>query len=498
MTCLPQNYETHCNVHHQLDCRIVCVWCRRKTWNHGEKNKNIPHLLECSGRHIPLYQLPPLLSLTDFEDSDSESYSPSPTLDDSIRGSAASPSLHRVPSLPNPADDSDSRTDSTTESSDDSSSTEFLGNSSTEHRLFPTTHACFPRHLYDGHEKLPAREPERLWPLEETLSCRIPVAYRDPDLNLAACCCQFYLLTQDDRDWIHVTVPAVAFDSLREALDGEEGAIRTLPFSCWCDGGPTSAEPLLRQHRHLILVASRGRFDEFWSKVEEPSSKRFDRIMSCAHLVDVILYVSDRMGQCPFRKHLSSSPGFDAFYLFRTLPRESLLFLGLFWEGGLAEFLNRQKFRRLSLRKVAARPMMFDHGQWKQKMKDFYRYEGGLVLPVAKQYVACKKPTSFFFHLLHGKKLYFTCSEDHELLSEERWLSKQVAGGNVFYDNIGEELWTPRRRQRNFLKYYKPLYIENFSLKKKVNDLTEENNNLKKQLDNLIQKVNREQSVELS
>ena len=55
-----------------------------------------------------------------------------------------------------------------------------------------------------------------------------------------------------------------------------------------------------------------------------------------------------------------------------------------------------------------------------------------VVIPVTKSMVPSVSETPYFIELYDGQKLYFENSPENELLSDEEWLNKQIAGGNFF------------------------------------------------------------------
>lgn len=171
----------------------------------------------------------------------------------------------------------------------------------------------------------PSRAFDPIWPIP--LDPNI-LTFEDASLDRAVSCIQKYLELGDVIEWIHVMLRTLTFLSFLEAIDGNEGCTRILPFSYWCDGGqPYKA--VLGKHRHMIVVSPQNHFWlHVWRKISsamrlstdyrcldyEPviTAAHFECIKSALHLVNTIGYLCS----------LENAKTCNHFYCFESLPKD--------------------------------------------------------------------------------------------------------------------------------------------------------------------------------
>ena len=420
---LPKLFEKHCSSRHDINGKTHCVWCRQFSWMSGEKKNHVNHLIEC---------FKDFLKLKPFNKNDSiKSY-----------------------------------------------------------RLLTMDHKHSEKDFY-GHvlsdPELSSSQFDCICPLD--VDSPPPIHFPDKNLNLAASYLRKYLETQNTHDWMHIMLRVGAFKSFVQAMDEDGGNSRMLEFSCWCDGGHFE-EDKYRQHRHMIIVSyPKNHFRlNVWSKVRPENRpfpnfkcKELKKIEGPLHLVNSMGYLSQRKSRCNFsfdnnKKTLSQN---KHFYLYKTLPKTHKLHLVQFWDGGIYKLLYVEKFQNVSISRLAQGKVFKLDGQWKQKMKDFYNHERGLVLNVSKGFSPINEITPLYFHLMNGEKLYFEFSRENETLDDGAWIRKQVMNGNCFYDIVEENIWTPRKSVQEVLNFHKPVLD-------RKNELEIENANLKNKLENEI------------
>lgn len=430
---LPKSYEKHVKSQHGLDPVRNCVWCNARSWKYGSKHKHSDHLKTCFRRFL---------------------VQNTKTRPESVIRLLLGERSH-------PEKD-------------------FSGHVLADERWIEFD----PRHYLDA--SLPS------------------LTFQDDSLNLAASYVQSYLRTRGTHDWLHVMVKGLLLQTLVESLNEDSGCSRVLQFSCWCDGGPHQ-DPLYNQHRHLIVVAPKDHFqNNVWPNVRlgtHPlphfAAKRYKTIVSSMHLVNVLSYVSHPESTCKFvadseKRHRARPPADSRknhFYLYKTLPEHFLLPLAMQWEGGLYQLMYQEQFQNVSLHRVVKHPFERNGGLWRQKLKDFYGFERGGVLPVARRFIATREQTTFHLHLMSGRKLYFRSSRKHKKLPPSVWLQKQVEGGNCFYEAVEEELWTPRQKDQKVLNLVLPILAEKRAFERKVEEQGREIQSLKQRVEEQDQEI---------
>ena len=416
---LPKLFEKHCSSRHNINGKNNCVWCRQLSWTSGEKKNHVIHLIDC------------------FKD-----FSKLKTF-------------------------------------------EKVNNFKT-YRLLTMDHKYTEKDFF-GHEltntDLASSEFDCVWPLDVSLPT---IHFPDENLNLAASYLQKYLETTNTHDWMHIMVRVGAFKSFIQAIKEDGGNSRMLEFSCWCDGGHNEKAEH-RQHRHMITVSHpKNHFKlNVWPKIT-PENKPFPNF-KCKelkemegplHFINTMGYLSKRKSRCNFsfenRKKKTPDRN-NHFYIYKTLPKTYKLHLVQFWDGGINDLLYVEKFQNVSIERLTQGKIIKLNSQWKQKIKEFYAHERGLVLNVSKGFLPIDQITPSYFRLVGGQKLYFKFSQENKNLDSETWIRKQVMGGNCFYDIIEENVWTPSKKVQEVLNFHMPvlnrkkeLEIENADLKEKL------------------------------
>ena len=438
---LPKLFEKHYLFQHNINGKIHCVWCRRLSWVSGEKKNHVNHLVYC---------FKDFLKLTPLKEIDNiKSY-----------------------------------------------------------RLLSMEHKHIEKDFY-GHvlanPDLAASQFDCICPLD--VDPLPTVHFPDKNLNLAASYLQKYLETRNTHDWMHIMVKAVAFETFVRAMGEDGGNSQMLEFSCWCDGGHYERAEH-RQHRHMIVVSHpKNHFQlNVWPKITPENKpvpnfpcKGLKHIKNALYLVNTMGYLSKRRSRCIFSfKERKKNPYRNHhFYLYKTLPKTFRLHLVQFWDGGIYELLCEEKFKNVSMARLAQGNLTKINGRWNQKIKYFYGHESGLVLNVSKGFVPVAEITPAYFYLVGGEKLYLKFSQENETLDNETWIRKQVMGGNCFYDIIEENVWTPRKKVQEVLNFHMPvltrkneLEIENANLKEKLASKDLKISKLNDEIKSYILKIN--------
>lgn len=407
---LPKDFERHFNLFHRFNSKLKCVWCGKKSWNSSEKHSNACHLIACFEK----FYLPP-----------------------------------RIPRFHKPLPESI--------------------------KLLIQLH-LFPEKDHFGAVPLLIHS---LYELIWLLPVEVKPLFQDENLNLAAAYVDRFLELRGTHEWYHVIVNVVVMPRFVNLLNKDGGTTRTLHFSCWCDGGPQD-DPMDRHHRHLIVISPKSHFEKrIWAKVFIPQTekpypyKAIQVIESPMHLLNTLGHVSHRKIRCEFESKEAPAK-LHHFYLYKTLPIDFKLPLSVLWDGGLEELLCGEKFQDVNLFRVIKKPVVSIDGQWKQKIKHFYRHERGFVVPVSKGLTPTRDivldPVCTFY-LLDGDKLYFYHSQESASLDEETWIRKQAEGGNCFYDNVEELWWTMCKSDQERLSLIMPQMERNRELESKYTRL---------------------------
>lgn len=328
---------------------------------------------------------------------------------------------------------------------------------------------CFFNHLLKNE---PLRAFDHIWPV---LLKKNDLSFEDETLEKAVACVRLFLEPEDPVEWFHVLVRIPAFLSFRRALDEDEGKTRTLPFSCWCDGGEEK-EARFRQHRHWIVVSrTPGRFEtDFLPRVKVENDDeisagykfiRHEPIASVMRLVDLMGSLSKQETRCIFSgedKYLPEKQ--NHFYIMESLPEEYKLPLVLQWKGGLQELLD-SNFESLNPVELGRVKLSFYEGKWRLQIKDIPGIKLNVVLPVSRDFEPSPYRTSTFLHLMGDKKFYFRHSFDTKKLTREAWLKKQADMGNLFYDAVKNEYWILRSDHEKLINHFRTLVDCNDRLK---------------------------------
>ena len=456
---LPKNFEEHCARAHDFDKKRRCVWCWGETsWMSREKSENAVHLLKCFRTFIA--------ALVEKKSTDAKTTTTS--------------------SLPTP-----SITSTTT--------------TNVSYKVLPLDDAMCPERCVFDHDEtyilkhLPTEALESFAQLEVESLPRLRLPYTDERVNLAASYVLKYVETRETRDWFHVMVKAVAFESFLKAVVEAEDRCRLLEFSCWCDGGRYE-KPEHRQHRHMVAVCSpKGIFEsEIWNRVDADDRpvpnylcKGTRKIQSPMHLVNTLGYLSKRTSRCEFslsKKKKEKPLNKNHFYIFKSLPSKYRLPLVVVWDEGLAKLMYQQMFQNVSLESVVRHPLSRAKSQWRQKIDDFYDLPRGIVLPVDRRYVPTDRETPHYLYLLNGRKLHFEFRPDSRQsrsCSEEEWLDMQVRGGNRFYENLGGEWWVPRKDDQEKLNLVVPRENRIREMETEIEDLKRESTRQKASIESL-------------
>lgn len=273
--------------------------------------------------------------------------------------------------------------------------------------------------------------------------------FNHPGLNKAIAYVHYFLQTHHNTEWLHVKIRAPAMQSFYNLLNAQDERVRTLNFSCWCNGGDPE-EAFLRQHRHFIVVCSPpGYFEEHVERhiqltcLPHPDYKGIysKRIVSAMQLVNTMGSLSTHETRCLF--DCKGPLQHNHFKIFMTLSRNYKLPCVLQWDGGILELLD-QEYHDLDLDAVEPSAFQFVQNKWRIKIRNLPGIQLKTVLRIQPEYAPCEGPTPFFVHLIRGRKIYFEWDCEHCNLTKKEWLQKQVDGGNVFYGVVANEYWTPR------------------------------------------------------
>lgn len=472
----PKDYEGHCSRHHRLDSKIQCVWCAGETaWPRGKKYENADHLLACFKKFL--------------DDRSGEGGSTVDGMDRYRREVNRAAQIFRCPDC-----EAAMRP------------REWEGHCRRSHRLDPKTqcawcrgaqswpigekqrHAdhlilCLKRFLFRLDAPPASSSEDAILPFDVTPLCAPltfwgrrrwtdlpdrayapvwPLAPWDdpsngltfagpPSLQWAVSYVRYFVAHHRDIEVFHGMIKAVIYANFLRAMDADGGCTRTLPFSCWCDGGK-EPRAFYRQHRHLIFVAPRGHFvRNVWSRIERPrrdlprknfSCLCYKRIETPLHLVNAMGYASRRRSKCDatFDTQAKTSRQ-NHFYIACPLPRAYKRVLATQWDGGLLQ-LVRQRMANLDPKRLVA-GCRFLSGRWRIRVRDVPGLgPPHLALPVARSFrptASCE--TRHFICLSRGRRLYF------EGVEGEGGCEERVGVFAV----VGSELVVPRPKHQTFL-----------------------------------------------
>lgn len=129
---------------------------------------------------------------------------------------------------------------------------------------FDNSPLCPQKAFFGRTPDLQPRTYKPAWPLPLPSN---RLAFDMDSLNRATAWLRTYLDLGKDAEWHHVIVRSVIYQSFLEAMDTDEDRTRTLPLSCWYDGGQYEGA-LHRQHRHMTAMSpSNGHFERnIWKK----------------------------------------------------------------------------------------------------------------------------------------------------------------------------------------------------------------------------------------
>lgn len=298
---------------------------------------------------------------------------------------------------------------------------------------------------FDHHIPHPHLPENPVWELHPPLK---GLVFRCNRLNLASACIQLYL--NSEADWYHVLVRPLGFVSFVKALDADAGKTRTLPFSCFCDGGGTP-------HRHFVLMTTpKGSFlKNTWKKMKSPSIQKHS-ITSPLTLVHVLVSLSQRFSQCDFTTY-PLDPGFlpvgslTQYYITTSLPALSKLVLTLQWKGGLLALLH-QVYATVEPHLLTPVTLSLN-GLLAIRVRELPGLLKNWILPVSQHFRPTVQPTDYFVHLYQDHKLFFEpCFEPIP-----DWEKVQANHGNVFCEALGDALYFPTPAQQKGILLLKPL-----------------------------------------
>lgn len=348
--------------------------------------------------------------------------------------------------------------------------------------LFDETPTC-PEKDFFGQEHIPHHpkayesifEPPDDWWVRPTEN---PITFSPSSLNLAANCIRQYLATRETKDWFHLQVYTVNFDSFYQAMEEDDGLTVLLPFWCWCNAG-RAKDTSHRQHRHMLAVSPKGHFmTNVWTRLSGP--RNHIRIKHPTHLLKTIDYLSQRKSRSRVANDVRTN--LNHYYVNLSLPPGSKWVLACVWEGGLENFIHHEyKYRPImDLVPIAEK---YDD-QYEVAVEDLPGLPTNFILPVSRRFIPTDRTTPCFLYLMHGRKLYFqACDEGFGQGLDSEWIALQNEGGNVLHRIIGGKCWLPTRRQQYYLKIIVPLVTRKKELEleiEKLKELTRDEKTLRK------------------
>lgn len=322
---------------------------------------------------------------------------------------------------------------------------------------------CPAKHMF-GFSKIPNLPPgayEHLFPINLD---PVSLTFQHEGINLAVACMHQYLKYHQSFDFFHCMVRAIAFPSFVQAMANDRGQSTIFPFSCWCNGG-NEKEDSYRQHRHMIIMShTKGRFHrDVWKNINRSNFKCILKkpIKSAMHLLNTMAYVSQRESQCngTFNEKTETEK-LNHFWILTALPKNFQIYVALQWDGGIMDLIH-EKYQNLP----PFEHLQFINGHYNIFIKDLPGIQLNRVLLVSKEFKPCSHPTEYFLYLNQDKKLYF--EKDNSLISLDvyEWGKLQANSGNLFYNVVGNELWTPRPFQQMCLHAIEKFRAENAQLK---------------------------------
>lgn len=266
--------------------------------------------------------------------------------------------------------------------------------------------------------------------------------FQSDSLNLAVACVHTFLKTLESH-WYHLKVRQNIWDSFYEAVKGE--SVTMLPFSCCC------VETNKAFHHHLIINCAASVVESIWKKIPRKGIRK-ETILYPMELVEALDFLSQTESTCNFSSHtIKKRP--NHFNITATLPQQHKIILSLQWDNGIVELFHKEYD---SVRPEILAPVAFlSGGLWVCFIKNLRGFEKNLILPVLQNLQPTLRKTNMYLSLYQGKKFYF-----EEMDGSEEWIEKQVNGGNILSNLIGDSIYFPTVNQQKCINLIKPQMVE--------------------------------------